>query len=458
MSQQFSVSYDDYGNLSVRSGWVIQKGQPDLRVGPAESTRLPRPVTGELPAREGGGYTYLGGSGRNLVVSGFPVSASTHDGVWRHGYPGKWSNGKYTLIHTAGGTTTVTDGTDVLAQRASGGPLGALASTTYGQAQLGAAFTLAVAAEWSAPGAAPKQMLITGATGVPELTFTQTDPAHYAAVEDPRFTIDLLEDGHGNLRFSGDVIAIRDDGANDSADGEYESNTAGQMWNPESPPEDYEYIPPPVVNPFGVLTVVYSWPAVPDLDTTTEFLDQKVGFSAPAHVGASYMTWSGDNTAPSGQETVVIDLAAAWAAGKILQTANIRCMADWYPVGSYGPASFAASYSVPGFTPLAITIQPGNVRPGATTVVANLTIHADGGVTRYTEPWTAVLTRQRIPPPQGVVYLKEVTSAGVLTSMAGPFFDPAQPADTATEFYIPLAVSDGNGQVEAVWAGPILRR
>ena len=455
MSKQYGITYDDCGNVSVNSGWVLSQGMPDIRVGPANGGRLGKTMLGDLPAVEAGGETYLGGSGRNLVVSGFPA-ASDHNGIWRHGYVGKWSRAPLMLIQLTGGSTTITDGTDTLAQRASGGPLGTLASTAYGEAQLGAAFTVTVAAEWSAPGVIPRADMVSTARGLQPMDFTATDVAHYTAVQDPRFTIDVAEGGEASMRFSGVVIAIRADGPNDSAEGQYDSTPAGLEWNPADPQDDDdEYVEPPAVNPFGVLTIVYSWPSVPHLDTGTRFLGRQVGTS---YSGSPYMTWSGDNTSPAGSETVVVDLAAAWAAGEITTSADVDCIADWYPTGSYGPASMSANYFLPGFTPLAITIQPGQYSGGARTVVASLRIHADGSVGRYFEPWTTTLTRRRVLPPAGVMYVQEISVGGVFSSMAGPAFTPTRPADTAAAYCIPLATSDGEGGVEQIWSGPILRR
>lgn len=456
MSDQFTTTYDDCGNVSVRSGWIISKGLPDIRVGPPAGGLPTSPMTGDLAAQESPGKIYLGGSGRNLVLSGFP--AATHDGVWRHGYPGKWSNGPLALTYVASGATTITDGTGTLAIRTSGGPLGRLDSTPYGEGLLGSAFAVVVAAEWSAPGVPPKADMLSSASGLQKMDFTATDAAHYTSTQDPRFTIDIQEGGDANLRFDSVIIAIRDDGPNDNPAGQYESTTAGLDFNPRTPgdDDDEDYVEPPAVNPFGILTLTYSWPAVPDLDTTTTFLGGKVGYGS-AYL-APYMTHSGDDQSPSGSETVVIDLAAAWAAGAIQDTADITCMADWYPPGSYGPASLAVTYTGAGFTPISQVIQPGNFRPGAITVVASLRINADGSSTHYKEPWVATLTRRRVPPPAGVIYLQEVSVAGVFTTTAGPTFTAARPADTAQKYCIPLATSDGAGQLEAMWTGLILRR
>ena len=47
-------------------------------------------------------------------------------------------------------------------------------------------------------------------------------------------------------------------------------------------------------------------------------------------------------------------------------------------------------------------------------------------------------------PRAGFVYVKITETAGVLTSAAGPFFDTALPADSATVFHVPVAQCDGS--------------
>ena len=437
----------------MRSGWAIAKGGPQIRVGPIDLALGAAAVDGDIATPESFGEIYLGGSGRNLRISGFPNAI--YDGVWQHGYPGKWLFSKLSLWQVASGAATISDGLSVVAARPSGGTPGTLTSTPYGESLLGSApFTLAVAAEWAAPGVIPRVSLQTSASGMMAMDFTPTDAANYVSDQDPLFTIHIDEDGTARYRFDGAEIATREDGPNDNPAGEYLSTLAGKYWNPATPPVDET--DPPETNNFGVLTLVYSWPATPDLDTTTEFLGRAVGYPGPYLV--PYMTHSGDNTSPSGSETVVIDLATAWNDGAISDVADITCKADWYPAASSGMATLSVSYTAGVFPPSSLIIRPGNIRPGSKTVVARLHIKHDGTITRYYEPWTATVTRKRVPPPAGVVYLTEVQTAGLLTSIAGPVFQPTRPPDTANEFHIPLATSDGLGVLETIWTGPLLRR
>jgi hypothetical protein len=424
MSQQFQTSYDECGNITVRSGWVIEKGGLSIRVGPEGLPLSGREIDGlQTHAGESDGEIYLGGSGRNLMITGMP--SAEYNGAWRHGYPGKWSNGELTLVQVPGGATTITDGTDDLAVKASGGPVGSLASTAYGAGVLGSAFTAVVTAEWTAPGTIPKASLASVATGPLAGDFTAVDAANYVSDLDPLLTITIAEDGEAHLIYDGVVIAIREDGPNNNPFGEYESTEDGLEWNPTIPDDDDG--PAVEVNPFGILTLVYSWPATPDLDTTTRLLDEHVGYPGP--YSSTYMTHSGDNTSPSGSETVVIDLVTAWDDGVLGDIADITCMADWFPSGSSGPATLAA-----------------------------LRVNADGTITQHFAPWTAEVTRIPVPPPAGTVYLKEIEVAGNLASVDLPKFAAAKPADTTNNFHIPLAVSDGAGAVETLWTGMILRR
>lgn len=448
---QFQTSYDECGNLMVRSGWIIEKGGSSIHVGP-QGFPLSESLELEILAGESDGVIYLGGSGRNLIVTGMPEA--TYNGPWRHGYPNKWDNEEFTLVHVPGGATTITDGTADLAVLASGGPVGSLVSTPYGDTYFGASFVAVVSAEWTAPGQVPKAFIESGASGLNSGEFTALDAANYVSDLDPLLGIEIAENGVAHLIHDGVVIAIREDGPNDNPFGEYESTEDGLIWNPTTP-EDNDS-PAVEVNPFGVLTLVYSWPATPDLDTTTKLLGEQVGFPGP--YSTAHMTHSGDDQSPSGSETVAINLFQAFADGVIGDNADITCCADWYPGGVSGTATLDVTYTKPGFTPMSLAIRPGNIKPGAKTVVAAFRVNADGTITQNFEPWTAEVSRIPVPPVLGEVYLTEVEVAGNLSSVAGPFFAFSKPADTATDFHIPLAKSNGSGAVETLWTGMILRR
>jgi hypothetical protein len=129
-------------------------------------------------------------------------------------------------------------------------------------------------------------------------------------------------------------------------------------------------------NPWGIVTIRYSWSGSSDLDTATTFNAETVGWSIADLT--PYMTWSGDDTSDDGYEDVVIDLAQAWLDGVITDTAVIQLAADWYPpAGGSGPANVEFSGDInPEGGPSVFVISPGGTTP-ASTSVGTLTIFSD---------------------------------------------------------------------------------
>ena len=70
--------------------------------------------------------------------------------------------------------------------------------------------------------------------------------------------------------------------------------------------------------------------------------------------------------------------------------------------------------------------------------------------------WRAYLQVIPVAPRAGFVYVKVSESAGVLTSVAGPFLATALPSNTTTDFYVPLALSDGLGGLLQIHTGLLL--
>ena len=144
-------------------------------------------------------------------------------------------------------------------------------------------------------------------------------------------------------------------------------------------------------NPFGILTIYYSWREQPDLDTGTSFLGRTVGYG---HSGrfevVPYMSFTGDDVEVGGYERVDINLGDAWAAGAIDGVANIYLAADWYPnadddpetlpnpnPGS-GPASVSVTYSLANGPVQEKTIFPGTGVTPAVTAVGDVVVSDNG--------------------------------------------------------------------------------
>jgi hypothetical protein len=56
----------------------------------------------------------------------------------------------------------------------------------------------------------------------------------------------------------------------------------------------------------------------------------------------------------------------------------------------------------------------------------------------------------------GWIYLKLSLSSGTITELAGPYLAASIPADTGTLKHIPIAHSDGDGQITQYHAGLLI--
>ena len=71
------------------------------------------------------------------------------------------------------------------------------------------------------------------------------------------------------------------------------------------------------------------------------------------------------------------------------------------------------------------------------------------------EPWTATVRLRTRRPRAGMAYVHIVETAGVLSAVNGPFFG-TMPTSATPDFYVPLAVSDGLGNVEQLHTGMLV--
>lgn len=460
MRLPFQVYSDLDGNLTVMDGVVIAARTGALfRTGVGAGFTYDAPGDGyeALSRTEGrAGALFGGGSGRNIVVTGGPDALCGH---YRPEVTDRFSTGVFHLLVTGPSAATISDAVDVVAELTTGGtaPVGSYVATAYGETEYGSAatFTLVAAAEEGGPGAIPNATIEISAGAAQGGLFTAVDASNYVSAVDVNWTILLESDGVGKLKYLTEVIAERAEGLAYDPAGLYTSTSTGERYNPveaddEGAEDEVE------VNPFGVLTLVYSWPATPDLDIGVTFLEDTAGYghSGSGAVGP-YITWSGDDTDPAGSETVVIDLAAAWDDGVISTFADVLAAGDWYPPrGGAGPATLDVSYTIPG-ADSTMVIYPKSVTP-AVTPVKYLRITAAGTITAAEAPWNAIVKRVPQPTREGTVYIKLTETAGVLTAVEGPFLATVMPANTATEYHFPIAISDGVGGIEQLHLGSLV--
>lgn len=464
MRAQFQTYADLEGNLHVVDGIVIDAGTGALFRLNADTefgVDAPGEVYREIGrVAEVTGAEFIGGSGRNLICSG--GGAGLPNGFFRPEIADAWRNGGFYLEVTGASAATISDGTDVVAVLTTGGtaPVGNYDSTTYGHYTYAASvpFVLAIAAEAGGPGAVPDATVEIHAGSAIGGDYTAVDAANYVSTVDADWTIALQASGDGWLKYQAATVAIRTGGTRFDPAGYYEAVEAAYFYNPVELDDD-EALDLEDVNPFGILTITYSWPATPDLDNTTEFLGATVGyvFGDAGPYYAPYMTHDGDDTSASGSEVVTIDLAAAWTAGDIETVADILCKADWYPPsGGSGPATLDISYSLGGS--LSLTIDPGLTASPATTFVRAIRVMADGTISSLDDAWAATVRRIPQPTRPGTVYIAITEASGAVTAATGPHFATTMPASGSGVFNIPIALSDGAGLVEQLVTGAIIWR
>lgn len=478
---QFETITDARGDVWCRGG-VIRNltATVEVQVGPDD-----------------GNFVFLGGSGLNLIFSGFPVDGPPN-GVWRRLSANRWVAGDFILIRTDGAAEIQTaDLVNVVATLATGAPVGSYASSTYGTAEFGA-FTATAVAEFSAPGEWPDADLSVTAGTSPTGELTTTDGATYVLTGNTTWTAVLMVDGSAELRNGTEVIAIRDAGDPGDPSGIYVAVQAAQLaYNPApdavpSPPgepdddptpvdidpaatldptieDDPEVIvpdddtpdddpPPAPAAPFGLLTIRAIWGESDyDLDTGISFLGATVGYSYG--YSAPYMTHYGDDRSDGGVETIEVDLAAAFAAEAITDLASISVAADWYPPSSgSGPATIRATYENGDQSwEQEYPIAP-QVRTPAQTLQLVLSIAAyNTEPEQKLQPWSANIQVRSRPAPEGHIYAVIQESSGTLSTASGPIFAATIPANTSTVFAVAIAQSTGT-RIRQIQEGAIIWR
>jgi hypothetical protein len=456
MSQQFQVFVDARGNLLAADGLVFCKtsgvawevGTDDDTAGSDGSLAMHLGDALEIPRVAG--VMLLGGSGRNVIVTGLAGLS----GIYLPGRPGEWKNGQFLLQVSGSSSATISDATDIIAELTSGGsaPAGNYVATAYGESTYNASatFTLVGAAETGWPGAPNEIELIISAGTAMGGRYVSSNGVDYVSTADPDWTITLAADGSVELAYLTEVVARRPAGEPDDPCGICEATPAGLRLNPEFGADDDS--PAPAVNPFGLLTLEFSWSGTPDLDIGVKFLGRTVGYGYDS--SAPYMTWGGDNITDGGPETVAIDLAEAWDAGEIDTFADVLALADWYPpAGGSGPASVTVTYD--GGAPAVHALHPSSASPAVTPALA-LRVLADGSVSTPGGDWTATVMAVRRAPVAGVVYLSVTETSGEISAVSGPHFAATLPTSGGGVFYYPLATSNGTGVIKQLHTGPLL--
>jgi hypothetical protein len=279
----FQAWADDAGNVYCLAGTLLQArtgvsipvgGGADLGMGDGSPVLGPSNGWALRPFPSVSGAACLGGSGRNLILSGLATDPSRPEppgGTFIAGEPDAWRSGIFTLTKTGASAATIHDGTDTVAVLSTGGtaPVGSYAGTAYGKTTYsgGADFTLTATAETGTPLAVPGAVSQVSAGTAPAGAWTATDAAHYELDADTDWTLVVAADGSAEILYLTTAMAARADGPAWSPAGIYAATTAGKTaynsgadWEamvslvPVDPREGFVYLE--IVESSGTVTEV----------------------------------------------------------------------------------------------------------------------------------------------------------------------------------------------------------
>ncbi|MBB5353166.1 hypothetical protein HNR46_003420 [Haloferula luteola] len=138
-----------------------------------------------------------------------------------------------------------------------------------------------------------------------------------------------------------------------------------------------------------VLKILYTWPSSQrDLDTTTTFLGESVGYASAS--SSEYLIWTGDDTGSGGLEQVTCLISQAAEDAVLPSSFVVSAKAGWYePAGGSGPAYLEMYLENPQTGVLygprnQLTIQPGTQSGAASTPVGSASFTWNPNTTRMT--------------------------------------------------------------------------
>ena len=235
---------------------------------------------------------------------------------------------------------------------------------------------------------------------------------------------------------------------------------------------------PPV--PVGIWT-----PARPDVWTRGIFVLTKTGSSAAnisdgtntvanlttgaAPIG-NFVATSYGQTTYNGGSAFTIAVASEEGAPGTIPTCVCNVTAGTAQAGNYAPSSAVSAASVIDSNWTIVVNSDGTAdlkhagtimasrAGGSPYEIAGVYEANSAGMTAYNSgiPWRAFLQVIPAAPRAGFAYLTLTETAGVLTSVAGPFFATALPADSSTVFHVPVAQSDGLGGLVQLHTGLLI--
>lgn len=234
---QFQVTADHQGNLRVAGGWVVQhKTGVSIQVAGYDGGRVADAEAladgDEWPALPTADGFFVGGSGRNITVTGLTAGTLVPVGFYR---PIEGGNYRAVIgigeILVTGSAAVIHDGTDDVATLASWTvvPVGTYVATAYGEATYNGsvAFDLTAADEAGDAGMPSATVVVTGGT-FQEGAYSAAALEIYASDVDGDFTIEVDGSGSADLRYLGTAMATRASGPPDDPRGIYVATATGE--------------------------------------------------------------------------------------------------------------------------------------------------------------------------------------------------------------------------------------
>lgn len=250
---QFQATVTRYGDFFVSGGQVIptRSGQAPFLVADMSSGDAPPAYVdpqGNRTYSAAGPSVFVGGSGRNAIVTGQPgtnVPAGFFTGNGSEDFSGVIFGGSMLTIR-GDGSADLFDGTGSLASVPAGFATGvptapfALPASPYGETTYnsGSPFSLTVVRESDSYALLPADMTHTAGATIAGMAqeFTPSDTSHYAGAVDATWTITVNSYGLAYIQDGTDIVATRADGPINDAGGRYESTGYGQFtYNDDIP-------------------------------------------------------------------------------------------------------------------------------------------------------------------------------------------------------------------------------
>jgi hypothetical protein len=425
MSAPFSCYIDPDGNVWMNPGDVIafHSTTTTFRIGGSGGQAVIPLLAGDpFIVAQAGGAAYQGGNGTNIEIESSPLGTLVPWGRFRPTGENAWTcegNADLTVEWDAGdGSAELHDGTDVVATLGAGSPIpraGTFTATTYGETTYngGSPWTVDLDYEGAADPFPPRPAVLswgdgsTAQAGIWNRTGWQT----WESADDPTWTITIDGTGAGVVSDGTDDIATRAADPDKLYDpgGTWEATADGRTGYGD---------------PVDVTTGTPSAGTLPtqayELVATAAGIETWVGVD-DATVFIELDTATGDALLKDGTDTVAERLAGSTTDPDGTYTAT-----------SYGEETYNAAAA---FTVTVATASVGQDFQGEARLARGV-------------------------PASGVLYVELTIDSGTdeVTGVAGPYWDSAIPANTATEVYVPILASNGSGLVTPRQVGPIYWR